>query len=273
MNAAKTAKTLMWICLIVISALSLFPFYIMIVMGTHYNEDLFKGIPIAPGGYLAHNLKTVMSADFMDVYLNSLIVSVASVVLATLTSTLIGYALAKFEFRGRKALQTFVVLTMMVPTQVGLIGYIIEMRNLGVGNTLWPVILVWAAFPFGAFFMVQFIRDSIPNDLLECARIDGCSEPGIFARIVLPIMKPGLATLATLVFLWSWNNYLLPLVTINKSEWYTLPIFISNLGIVHRTDYAARMLALSLTTVPVLILFVLGSKTFMKGLTAGAVKG
>lgn len=269
----KAMQAAMWVCLVVISLLSLFPFYIMIVMGTHYNEDLFKGIPILPGDYLGENLKTVFKADFLHVYLNSLIVSVASVVLAVLTSTLIGYAVAKFEFRGRKWLQMFVIVTMMVPTQVGLIGYIIEMRNLGLGNTLWPVILVWAAFPFGAFFMIQFMRDSIPNDLLECARIDGCSEPGIFFRIVLPIMKPGLATLATLVFLWSWNNYLLPLVTINKSEWYTLPIFISNLGIVHRTDYAARMTALALTTVPVLILFILGSKTFMKGLTAGAVKG
>jgi len=266
-------KALMWVCLVIISLLSLFPFYIMIVMGTHYNEDLFKGIPIFPGDYWLENLKTVLKADFLHVYGNSLIVSVASVVLATLTSTLIGYAVAKFEFKGRKGLQMFVILTMMVPTQVGLIGYIIEMRHLGVGNTLWPVILVWAAFPFGAFFMIQFMRDSIPNDLLECARIDGCSEPGIFARIVLPIIKPGLATLATLVFLWSWNNYLLPLVTINRSEWYTLPIFISNLGIVHRTDYAARMAALTMTTIPVLILFVLGSKTFMKGLTAGAVKG
>ncbi|WP_338553701.1 carbohydrate ABC transporter permease [Paenibacillus sp. KS-LC4] len=263
----------MWFCLIVISLLSLFPFYIMIVMGTHYSEDLFKGIPILPGSYLAENLRTVLQADFLKVYGNSLLVSIASVALATLTSTLIGYAVAKFDFRGRKLLQTFVIITMMVPTQVGLIGYIIEMRHLGVGNTLWPVILVWAAFPFGAFFMIQFMRDSIPNDLLECARIDGCSEPGIFVRIVLPIIKPGLATLATLVFLWSWNNYLLPLVTINKSEWYTLPIFISNLGIVHRTDYAARMTALTMTTIPVLILFILGSKTFMKGLTAGAVKG
>lgn len=266
-------RGLMWTCLSLISLLSLFPFYIMIVMGTHYTEDLFKGIPILPGSYWAENLKTVLQADFARVYANSLTVSVAAVALALLTSTLIGYAVAKFDFKLRKGLQMFVVLTMMVPTQVGLIGYIIEMRHLGVGNTLWPVILVWAAFPFGAFFMIQFIRDSVPTDLMECARIDGCSEPGIFLRIVLPIIKPGLATLSTLVFLWSWNNYLLPLVTINKADWYTLPVFISNLGIVHRTDHAARMAALSMTTIPVLILFILGSRTFMKGLTAGAVKG
>ncbi len=266
-------KTLMWVCLIIISILSLFPFYMMIVMSTYFNEDLFKGIPLLPSDYLVENLQTVFRSDFLRVYGNSLVVSITAVVLALFTSTLIGYAIAKFKFRGRHLLQTFVIVSMMVPTQVGLIGYIIEMRHIGVGNTLWPVILVWMAFPFGAFFMIQFMRDSVPNDLLECARIDGCSEPGILLRIVLPIIKPGLATMATMVFLWSWNNYLLPLVTINKADWFTLPLFISNLGMVHRTDYAARMAALAMTTVPVLILFILGSRTFMKGLTAGAVKG
>ncbi|GIO11092.1 sugar ABC transporter permease [Cohnella xylanilytica] len=266
-------RGLMWFCLIVLSLLSLFPFYIMLVMGTHYTEDLFKGIPLWFGSYVADNLRTVFQSNFGRVYLNSLLVSAGGVVLALLTSSTIGYAVAKFDFRGRRALQWFVVVTMMVPTQVGLIGYIIEMRQLGFGNTLWPVILTWAAFPFGAFFMIQFMRDSVPNDLMECARIDGCSEPGILFRVVLPIVKPGLATLATLVFIWSWNNYLLPLVTINNARWYTLPVFISNLGIVHRTDYAARMAALAMTTIPVLILFLLGSRTFMKGMTAGAVKG
>src|SRR5690606_23861439 len=133
---------------------------------THYTEDLFKGIPIFPGDYFIDNIKTVMKADFARVYLNSLIVSITSVILALFTSCTIGYAIAKFQFKGKKWLQMFVVISMMVPAQVGLIGYIIEMRNIGVGNTLWPVILVWAAFPFGAFFMIQFMRDSIPNELL-----------------------------------------------------------------------------------------------------------
>jgi len=266
-------KYVVWVILAIISLLSIFPFYMMIVMGTHYNEDLFKGIPLLPGDYFVENLKTVLKADFFRVYVNSLVVSISSVILATITSCTIGYSIAKFDFKGKQWLMIFVLVTMMVPTQVGLIGYIIEMRSLGIGNTLWPVILTWAAFPFGAFFMIQFMRDSVPNEMIESGRIDGCSELGIFVRLVLPIIKPGLSTLATLVFLWSWNNYLLPLVTINKAEWYTLTIFISNLGIVHRTDYAARMMALTMTTIPVLILFLLGSKTFMKGLTAGAVKG
>jgi len=121
--------------------------------------------------------------------------------------------------------------------------------------------------------MIQFIKDAIPDEILECARLDGCSEPRIFSAIVTPLIKPGIATLATLVFLWSWNNYMLPLIVINKQEWYTIPLLVSTLGIEHRTDHAAQMCALALAIFPMATIFLLGSKTFIKGITAGAIKG
>ena len=121
--------------------------------------------------------------------------------------------------------------------------------------------------------MMQFLRDSVPEEMMESARIDGCSEPGILASIVVPCIKPAIMTVATLVFLWSWNNYLLPLITLNKQAVYTLPLMISNISVSYRQDYGAQMLALALSTFPVLIIFILGSKYFVKGITAGAVKG
>jgi len=266
-------KIVKWLFIGSLTLISLFPFYVMIMMSTYYSENIFKGLPLLPSDYLFENLVTVFKTDFLRVYANSLTVSVGSVLLGVLTSTLIGYSVAKFHFKLKNFLTYFIIITMMVPAQVGLIGYIIEMRHMGFGNTLMPVILTWSAWSFGAFFMVQFIRDTVPGELLECARMDGASEPRIFLGIVLPLIKPGIATLSTLVFLWSWNNYLLPLVTINNSKWYTLPVFISTLGIVHRTDYGARMAALAMATLPVLIVFLLGSRTFIKGITAGAVKG
>jgi ABC-type glycerol-3-phosphate transport system permease component len=266
-------KLLKWTFLLLITAVSLVPFYVMLTMSTYYNEDIFKGLPLWPGDYLLENLKTVFATNFFRVYANSLIVSVSSVVFSVLISAMAGYAVAKYQFRLKRLMNYFIIVTIMVPSQVGLIGYIIQMKNMGLGNTLFPIILTWTAFPFGAFFMTQFIKDSVPSEIIECARIDGCSEPGILFRIVFPLIVPGLSTLATLIFLWSWNNYLLPLVTINNSKWYTIPVFVSNLGIVHRTDYAARMAALAISTFPVLIVFLLGSKTFIKGITAGAVKG
>ncbi|MBA2937313.1 carbohydrate ABC transporter permease [Paenibacillus sp. CGMCC 1.16610] len=266
-------KIFKWLFIGLLTVVSLFPFYVMVMMSTYYSEDIFKQLPLLPSSYAFNNLETVFKTNFLKVYANSLIVSLASVLLGVFTSTLIGYAIAKFHFKLRRILTYFIIITMMVPAQVGLIGYIIEMRHMGFGNTLMPVILTWSAWSFGAFFMIQFIRDTVPSEIIECARIDGASEPGILFRIVLQLIKPGISTLSTLVFLWSWNNYLLPLVTINNSKWFTLPVFISTLGIVHRTDYGARMAALCIATLPVLLIFLLGSRTFIKGLTAGAVKG
>ncbi|MCR2806277.1 carbohydrate ABC transporter permease [Paenibacillus soyae] len=266
-------KVVKWIFIALVTAVSLFPFYVMIMMSTYYSENIFKGLPLSPSDYLTENLMTVFKTDFIRVYANSLTVSFAAGILGVLTSTLIGYAVAKFNFKLKSFLNYFIIITMMVPAQVGLIGYIIEMRHMGFGNTLMPVILIWSAWSFGAFFMVQYIRDTVPTEILECARIDGASEPRILFGIAMPLIKPGIATLSTLVFLWSWNNYLLPLVTINNAKSFTLPVFISTLGIVHRTDYGARMAALAMATLPVLIIFLLGSRTFIKGITAGAVKG
>lgn len=259
--------------LAVMAVLSLFPFYLMIVMSTHYNEDLFKGLTLLPGNYYLENLQTVMKSNFIRVYGNSLLVSLTAVLFCVPFSAAIGFALAKYEFRMKKLFYGFIIVTMMVPAQVGLIGYVIEMRTLGFGNTLLPIIFVWFAFPFGAFFLTQFIKDTVPKELLECARIDGCSEPRILLQIAFPLIRGGMATLAILVFLWSWNSYLLPLVTINSSKWYTIPLLVSNLGIVYRTDYAARLTALALATIPLLLVFIFGSKNFIRGITAGAVKG
>ena len=161
----------------------------------------------------------------------------------------------------------------MLPTQISVIGYVMEMRVMKLTNTLWSVICVWVANPFGAFFMMQFLRDSVPEDMLESARIDGCSEPRILMSIVVPCIKPAVMTVATLVFLWSWNNYMLPLITLNRQEVYTLPLMISNISVAYRQDYGAQMLALALSTFPVLILFSAGAKYFVEGITAGAVKG
>lgn len=223
-------------------------------MGTYYSEDLFRGMPLLISDYFLENLKTTIESGFLRTYRNSILVSVAAVAASLFTSVTIGYALAKFEFKGKKAVLLIVMAGLMLPTQIS-------------------VICVWVANPFGAFFMMQFLRDSVPEDMLESARIDGCSEPRILMSIVVPCIKPAVMTVATLVFLWSWNNYMLPLITLNRQEVYTLPLMISNISVAYRQDYGAQMLALALSTFPVLILFSAGAKYFVEGITAGAVKG
>lgn len=261
------------IILILMTLVMFFPLYIVFVMGTYYSEDIFKGLPMLPSNYFLTNLKLVISKGFFSAYLNSITVSVTSVVLSVLVSTMIGFALAKYEFKGKKFIFAFVMAIMMIPGQISMIGYMLEMRKMNLINTLLPLIFTWAAHPLGAFLMMQFISDGIPDELLESARLDGCSEPGIFFKIVIPCIKSGFVTLATLVFLWSWNNYVLPLILINKQELFTIPLMVNNLSNAFRSDYGAIMCALGLSVLPMIVIFSLCSRTFIQGIAAGAVKG
>ena len=261
------------IILILMTLVMFFPLYIVFVMGTYYSEDIFKGLPMLPSDYFLTNLKLVISKGFFSAYLNSITVSVASVILSVLVSTMIGFALAKYNFKGKKFIFAFVMAIMMIPGQISMIGYMLEMRKMNLINTLLPLIFTWAAHPLGAFLMMQFISDGIPDELLESARLDGCSEPGIFFKIVIPCIKSGFVTLATLVLLWSWNNYVLPLILINKQELFTIPLMVNNLSNAFRSDYGAIMCALGLSVLPMIVIFSLCSRTFIQGIAAGAVKG
>ena len=261
------------IILILMTLVMFFPLYIVFVMGTYYSEDIFKGLPMLPSDYFLTNLKLVISIGFFSAYLNSITVSVTSVILSVLVSTMIGFALAKYNFKGKKFIFAFVMAIMMIPGQISMIGYMLEMRKMNLINTLLPLIFTWAAHPLGAFLMMQFISDGIPDELLESARLDGCSEPGIFFKIVIPCIKSGFVTLATLVFLWSWNNYVLPLILINKQELFTIPLMVNNLSNAFRSDYGAIMCALGLSVLPMIVIFSLCSRTFIQGIAAGAVKG
>lgn len=269
----KVGKVLAIAYLGIVTIVSIFPFYMVVIMSTYYTNDLYKGLPILPSNYFLTNLQTVLDTNFIRVYANSLFVSITATTLSCLTSALIGFSLAKYQFKGRNVLYAFVLSTMMIPTQVSLIGYVLEMKSFGLINTLWPLILTFVATPFAAFFMTQFIKSAVPDEIIESARIDGCSEPEIFIKIIFPFIKPGTVTVAILVFLWSWNNYLLPLVSINDNSRYTIPLLISTLSSEFTTDFAAQMTAVGFAVIPIIILFAIGSRTFIEGLTAGAIKG
>lgn len=259
--------------LLVLALITIFPFYLMVCMGTYTSADLFKGIALLPGDHLLANLKTVGDSSFGRFYLNSLVASTAATIIGTLTSAMAGFALSKYRFRYRGALTKMVLALMMIPSQISLIAYVIEMRNMHLMDTLWPVIIPFTYSAFGVFWMKQSIDGSVPDEVLESARIDGANEARVFFSIVLPFVKAALITIALLLFLWSWNNYLLPLITINNMKLYTVPLGVAMLNGMYRTDYAAKILALTLGTLPLIVLFVFGSKYFIRGLTSGAVKG
>lgn len=261
---------------IVISLFSLFsflPFYIMMIMGTHKNEDLYGGLKLLPGSYLLENFRTIMQTDYFTYYFNSIVVALSATIGGVLISALTGYAFAKFQFRFKNGLFLLVLGTLMIPSQLGLVGFVMEMKWFNMINTLLPLIFPPMASAFGVYWMRQYIESSVPNEIIESAKIDGCHDFGIFLRIVLPVIKPALTTIFLLLFLWSWNSYLTPLVILNKESLYTIPLGASLLGNVYRTDYAARILALAVATVPILIMFSIGSKSLIKGLVGGSVKG
>ena len=269
----KTNSILSTAALTLISLLVIMPFYIMFVMGTHYSEDLFKGIVIIPGRNALENLMTVLKNNFFKFYWNSIYVAVITTCVSVFISSMTGYALAKHEFKFRKTAFYFIVMTMMIPHQLGLVAFVIQMRYMGLTNTHIPLFLQLATNAFGVFWMTQYIKSTVPTDVIESARIDGCNEFRVFLQVILPYIKPAISTLSMLVFLWSWNNFLLPLIILNKVNLLTIPLGIMKIGQLYRVDYGARLLALSIATIPIVIIFVAGSKTFVRGLTAGAVKG
>ncbi|HUZ18940.1 MAG TPA: carbohydrate ABC transporter permease [Spirochaetia bacterium] len=243
------------------------------MMSTYVSEQLFTGVKLVPGNFLVENLKTVLAINFMHFYANSLVVAATHTVAAVFISALTGFAFAKYNFRFKKIMFYFVLGSLMIPPQLGLVGFVVEMKNLGIVNSLLPLILPGIASSFGVFWMTQYISGAVPSEILESATIDGCSAMRLFMQIVLPIIRPALVTLFLLFFLWSWNNYLTPLVIISRETLYTIPLAISMIGSEYRTDFAARILALAISIIPVLILFAAGSKQLIRGLTAGSLKG
>ena len=210
--------------------------------------------------------------DFPTFFTNSAIVAVVTTVGNLLFCSAAGYALAKIPFAGKKILLGIVLGTLMVPSIVTMVPLFVLSSNLGLVNTLAGLILPFLAQAFGVFLMRQFIQ-SIPDDLLEAARIDGANELRIFWQIVLPLCRPALATLGILTFLASWNNFLWPLVAATGEETYTLPVALALYAIgQNRTEYDLLLPGAVVVVVPVLVVFILLQRHFVRGIATTGLK-
>lgn len=204
-------------------------------------------------------------------YGNSLFVAVGNVVSQLFTSALLGFLFAKYEFRGKRPFFGFFLLSMMIPSQMTMIpGYLILVR-LHLVNTLWGLVLPSFINAFGLFMMRQFI-ETLPNELLDAARIDGASEWQIFLRVVLPQLGPALATLGTLEFMGSWNAYLWPMVIITRIERRTLPIILTWYQSQHTTRPHITMAAAVLVVVPILFVYFFFQRWIVRGVTMTGFK-
>ena len=260
--------------LIILTITILFPFYTMLVIASRTTEELYRGVYYTFGAEIGGNIvRVVTGTGFFRGYMNSILVAVASVIGGSFVAATYGYGVAKFDFKLKKAFTWFVLVLLMIPGQVSLIGYVMQMRAWKLTSTLWPLILSAMASPFCTFFMISFCKTSVPSEVLESARIDGASELQIFFRIAIWFLLPALAVIGILQFLWSWNNYMLPLITCDTVELRTLPLYIRSLTLEYLDDPAAKCTGVALATIPIFILYFIFSKTFISGIAAGAVKG
>lgn len=203
---------------------------------------------------------------------NSLLVSVLATMLALLFVVPAGYAFAKLRFRGRDAIFQALVAALVVPGQIGMLPLFLELKAMGLVNSYAGALVPWLAGIFGIFMVRQFCL-GIPNEMIEAARVDGAGEGMILRRIILPVLKPILITLALFVFLGSWNDFMWPLIVLADQELYTLPVALAALSREHVQDNELMMAGSVVTTLPVLVLFLALQRHYLDGLLAGSVKG
>ena len=266
---------LMYVVLIGISIFMLLPFVWMISTSFKLPEDVFGFPPvlISPRSTLVNYQYLFEQKNLVLIVWNTFFVAATSTLLSLLFCSLGGYGFAKYSFPGRNVLFGLLLATMIIPSAVTMVPSFVLMRWLGWYNTFWPLIVPGAANAFGIFFMRQYIS-SINDDLMDAGRIDGANELGIYWRIILPIIGPGLTSLGLIFFMASWNNYLGPLIWLKTPEKFTLPLAIFQFGgAVGLTNYNGQMAMSVISIIPLLIIFLVFQRRFVEGITAGAVKG
>ncbi|MBF4572059.1 carbohydrate ABC transporter permease [Herbiconiux sp. VKM Ac-1786] len=259
--------------LIVFFVAGTYPLYWSFIAGTSPSSVLTETWPpLLPGGQFWQNVGEVMNTvPFWTSLLNSIIVSSVITVSVVLFSTLAGYSFAKLKFRGREGLLVFVIATLAVPTQLGIIPLFMVMKQFGWTGTLGAVIVPTLVTAFGVFFMRQYLVDVIPDELIEAARVDGASMLSTFWHVGIPAARPAMAILGLFTFMTAWTDYLWPLLVVPQNP--TLQVALSQLQSAKYVDYSIVLTGAVLATLPLLLLFVLAGKQLVSGIMAGAVKG
>ncbi len=265
-----------YVILTIAVLVSVFPFYWMFVVASNSNAIMSQFPPrVIPGPNFLDNARlAIEGVPFVSALGNSFIVASAITLSVLFFSTMAGFAFAKMRFRGRTGLFTFVLGTMLVPQTLGLIPLFILMGNFGWVGELRAVIVPSLVTAFGVFWMRQVVAGSVPDELLEAARMDGCSIFGLVRHVVWPSVRPGAAVLGLYTFLFAWNDFLWPLVVLgNTPSNHTIQIALRTLSDTYYVNYSMVMAGTLLSVVPLLVAFVLFSRQMIAGAMEGAVKG
>lgn len=282
MNKKNFIRGVIYAGLVLLAIICLIPFIMMIINSTRSNTEIVRGFSLLPGKSLIDNYKNMMyhmdisDGIFKGIWLgfkNSFIIAVSVTILSGYFSALTAYGFYAYDFKGKKILFIFILIMMMVPSQLGLLGFYELNKALKTLDSYIPLIVPSIAAPFTVFFMRQYLKSTMHPALIEAARIDGASEIAIFHKIILPVMMPAIATMSIFTFIGAWNNYLIPLIVIFSPEKYPLPVLMGYLkGGKVAENLGSMYLAISMSVIPIIIAFMFLSKYIINSISAGAVK-
>ncbi|AQM21108.1 MULTISPECIES: carbohydrate ABC transporter permease [Vibrio] len=271
----KVMMALLAVVLIVSALITVFPFLWSALLSTRDRTEIFgSGISFAIGDSLAINYaKLLQIMPFWQAMFNSIYIAFLGTTISLLFCSMGGYAFAVFQFKGKNALFGMLVASMMIPPVLSLIPYFMIVKFLGLMDNHMAVWLPFTTTPFGIFLMRQHVMASIPKELLEAAKLDGAGEFRTYWSVVLPLMKPALATLAIVQFVFFWNSFMNPLVVLTSPENYVITQALRSVQGIPNTPWGAVMLGTTISILPLVTIYLFASKQMISGLTSGAVKG
>jgi len=266
-------KTILTVIMLILSLISVMPFFWMLSASFKPTADVFE-FPIRwiPKVATFDNYVTVWFARFQTYFMNSVKVSVVSVLGEVITSALAGYAFAKIKFKGREPAFVIYIATLMFPHQMLLVPRFVLYRLMGLYNSLWALMLPGIFSAFGTFLFRQFFT-TIPDELIEAAKLDGCNHFKTFTRIILPLSMPVVSTLVIFSFVGSWNNYENALVFLSNKDKFTIPLGLLQFQTEEQTNYGAIMAASVLSLLPIFVIFLSLQKYFIEGIATSGLKG
>jgi len=273
--SAGYAGPFVYALLVVVLLASVFPLYFSFVVASKDNSVLGEAIPpLTPGGNLIENITRVFdTVDFSLAMMNSLIVAGTVAISNVLLGTLAGFAFARLRFRGRNSLFLVVIGTSMVPAQLGVIPLYMLMSDLDWYGTLRAVIVPALIGAFSVFWMRQACEESVPRELVEAARVDGCSVLRTFWHVALPAVRPQAAVMGMFAFMTAWNDFFWPLIVLDPNDSPTVQVALSALASGYYTDYSLMLAGASLAVLPVVAIFILLARQIVGGIMQGALKG
>lgn len=261
--------------LVILLIVTLVPVWLLIVNATRSTLQIQQGISLFPSKYILSNYKILLSKglDLPLGFLNSFTIAAATTIVTVYFSMLTAYGIVAYDFKGKKLLYNFILVLVMIPMQLSIIGYYHYMVSIGLDDNYLSLILPSIASAASVFFCKQYLESVMIQDLIDAGRIDGCSELGIFHRIMFPLAMPGAFTLGIFAFVGAWNNFFNAYILITTREKYTLPMLVQTLrGDVYRHEYGAIYLGLAASIVPIIIIYFLFSRYVVNGISMGAVK-